>query len=69
MNNTWVSITEELPNKYEDVFILMVDDSICIGRINHHGVWLKASYQKTKYQYGINKENIRAWCRHPEIII
>ena len=47
----WVECSDRLPAQYRDVPILLDDGSQRVGRINHAGTWLVASYQKCRNQY------------------
>lgn len=59
----WTPVSMELPKPYEDVFVLLHDGTSHIGRLNHLGTWLRASYQRNKNQYGFDPGSVKAWQR------
>lgn len=63
----WINAkTERLPEIYDDVIIELTDGTKHIARLNVNGGFSKASYQKTKYGYGIKLEDVAFWFDVPE---
>lgn len=60
---SWVDVTDRLPEKYRDVPIQTEDGYQRVGRLNHAGCWLMASYQKCRHQYGAK---VVRWFDTPE---
>ena len=59
----WTPVSMELPEPYEDVFVLLHDGTSHIGRLNHLGTWQRASYQHNKHQYSFEAGSVKAWQR------
>ena len=60
----WISVDERLPERYRDVPIQLEDGSQHVGRLNHLGTWLIASYRQCRHQYASSK--VVRWFDTPE---